>query len=133
MQTTRPTPPTMLSSYSEFNASFTQGGYEQPSQSLLSDSHGFCCIQGEKEQEASRKASKCGQVKGAPSEKHLCPVRVQSGCFSSWASLSHFPVSHHPSSKERACNYPFSTWVPDSPFISEAPPDKCCPQPCPPG
>lgn len=59
-------------------------------------------------------------MKGAPSEKHLCPVGVQSsGSFSSGASPSHFPVSHHPSSKERACNYPFSTWVPDSQLISE--------------
>lgn len=73
-----------------------------------------------KKEEAARKARKCGQVKGAPSDKHLCLIGVQSsGCFSSGASLSHFPVSHHPSSKERACNYPFSTWVPDSPFVSE--------------
>lgn len=36
-----------------------------------------------------------------------------------WASPSHFPVSHHPSREERACNYPFNTWVPDSELISE--------------
>lgn len=120
MQTTHPTPPTTLSSYAEFNTSFTRGGYEHPSQSLLSDGHGSCCIQGEKEQEAARKASKHGQEEGAPSETHLCPVGVQSSrCFSSGVSPSHFPVSHHPSRKGRACNYPFSTWVPDSRFISE--------------
>lgn len=34
-------------------------------------------------------------------------------------SPSHFPVSHHRSREERACNYPFNTWVPDSELISE--------------
>lgn len=41
------------------------------------------------------------------------------GWFHLWASPSHFPVSHHPSHEERACNYPFNTWVPDSELISE--------------
>lgn len=85
----------------------------------------------------ARRVSGRGQGKGAPSEKHLCPVGVQaSGGFSSGASPSHFPVSHHPSSEKRACNYPFSTWVSDSQLISEPRlhlTSAAAPQPCPPG
>lgn len=103
------------------------------SQTWGEHSHGSCCIKGEKEQEA---ANRCGQVTvtllgkhlckqmwpgdGCPMEKHLCSVRVKSlGGSSSGTSPSHFPVSHHARSEKRACNYPVSTWVPDSELISE--------------